>query len=229
MSLSNIELYYSQTPVHPNNNLRIIGEEAHHISKVMRHIAGDEVFATNGCGNIFKGQIVQQNDNEVIVEIIEKFSFENKFRNYVFCIPNLKNNSRLEFALEKSVELGITKFVLFNSERTIAKSFKIERFQKILISAMKQSLQSFLPEIISMSTIRDISKLDTKFVIFEQTADRYFDALSIDNNKEYYFIFGPEGGLSQTELNLFNKNDLYKLAENRLRTETAIIKLASSL
>jgi 16S rRNA (uracil1498-N3)-methyltransferase len=229
MNFSNIELYYCYAPGE-QNHLKIAGEEVFHILKVMRHVVGDEIFTTDGNGNIYKGQIAKLYKSEITVNIIEQFTFENKFRNYIFCIPNLKSTGRLEFALEKSVELGITKFVLFNSERTVSKSFRTERFRKILISAMKQSLQSFLPEIISACTIQDIAKLNAKKIVFEQNAGKVFDASLVNNETEdCYFIFGPEGGLSQIELNLFDQNSQYQLAENRLRTETAIVKLASIL
>jgi 16S rRNA (uracil1498-N3)-methyltransferase len=228
MSFSNIELYYSYPPGEQNNNLKIAGEEVFHILKVMRHVVGDEIFTTDGMGNIYKTQITELDKNEIETKIIEKFSFENKFQNYFFCIPNLKSTGRLEFALEKSVELGITKFVLFNSERTVSKSFRTKRLEKILISAMKQSLQPFLPEIIFTGTIQDIAKLSGRKLVFEQNASKAFDvSLVNDKSGDFYFIFGPEGGLSQIELNLFDHDSQYKLAENRLRTETAIVKLAS--
>lgn len=229
MVLSNIELYYCPSPDLQSGNLKIVGEEAFHILKVMRHALGDELFATDGKGSIYKTKINNVSREEVDSLILESFPFQNNFENYIVCIPNLRNNNRLEFALEKSVELGVTKFVLFNSERTISKSFKLERLEKILISAMKQSLRSFLPKILFTGSLEDISKLNSNKIIFEQNSNKYFDNSAINEKAENYFIFGPEGGLSDNELRLFDSENCYKLAENRLRTETAILKLASCL
>lgn len=227
--LSNIELYYTNPENIKNAELQIVGEEVHHIAKVMRHSPGDEVFVTDGVGNIYEGKIISLKNDLINVQITTVRKYEKNYENFVFCIPKLKSSDRLEFALEKSVELGITNFIIFNSERTISKSIKTHRLEKILLSAMKQSLRAFLPKIISTCAIEELSNLKGKKLVFEQSAAKYFVNFILNKNEKNYFIFGPEGGLSSNELELFNMEELYKLAENRLRTETAVIKCASTL
>lgn len=225
---SNIELYYSSSKNIFNEKIIIDGDEFLHIAKVMRHKMNEEIYSTDGEGNIFKGTISKIEKDYLEFSIIEKFKYQNKLKNIFFCIPKLKNSDRFEFALEKSVELGITNFIIFESGRTISKSKKIERWNKIMISAMKQSLRSFLPKI-ELNNLKDISDFEGNKFIFEQKSERYFAKSLVNLNEKNYFIFGPEGGFTLDELNLFDGNDFYNLAENRLRSETAILKCASFL
>ncbi len=227
--LSNIELYYTAPKNIKGTELIIKEEEIHHIKKVMRHSPGDILFVTDGVGNIYEGKIVSFTSDSIYVQIANKHNYFKTNDNIFFCIPKLKNSDRLEFGVEKSVELGIINFIIFDSERTISKSVKIQRLKKILLSAMKQSLRAYLPKIISTSSLEEISKLEGKKLVFEQSAPKYFVNSLVSNSENNYFVFGPEGGLSSKELELFGMEDLYKLADNRLRTETAIIKCASVL
>jgi 16S rRNA (uracil1498-N3)-methyltransferase len=224
--LSNIELYYTYSQNISNNKIIIEGEEYAHITKVMRHSEKDELYITDGNGKIYSGLINRINKTDIELEIGNILSYENKFRNIHFCIPKLKSNDRLEFALEKCTELGITNFVIFNSERTISKANKIERWKKILLSGMKQSLRSYLPKI----EVRDFNNIinfpGTK-AAFEQSASKKISEFKNNPDEAYYFIFGPEGGLSEKELNNFEVENIYKIFDSRLRTETAVVSAAA--
>ena len=227
--LSNIELYYTSPGNCKEDFIIIDGEEFKHIVKVMRHSAGDEVYVTNGAGQIFNGCIKDISKDYLTISINKIFNYENNLSGITFCIPKLKNPERFEFALEKSTEMGITNFIVYDAERSISKSAKIERWNKIILSAMKQSLRSFLPVISTSNSLKEICKLNGEKIIFEQNAEKSFIKFEVREGKKYYFIFGPEGGLTSKELGLFDKNKFHKLAENRLRTETAVVKCAALL
>ncbi len=231
-SLSDIELYFSPLKVE-NGFLKITGEECHHIKDVMRHNIGDEIFVTNGSGSIFKTRIEQINKKEIKAEVIEEKKYTNNFNKIIFCVPRLKSLDRFEFALEKCVELGITKFIVFESARTIAKGEKIERWQKILLAAMKQSLQAWLPEISYVKNYKQLFELDGIKIIFEQNSNQtftdYLKTKSTFAEANNYFIFGPEGGLTEDESRIQNAECRVKLTDNRLRSETAIVTAASIL
>ena len=92
---------------------------------------------------------------------------------------------------------------------------------------MKQSLRSYLPEIAVINSLKDICNIEGDKIILEQNSQKKISGLKINPEEKYYFIFGPEGGFTNEELELFDKNSLYSLADNRLRTETAVIKCAS--
>ncbi len=226
--LSDIELYFTQF-VQSNSHALIVDDEFKHITRVMRHTEGEEIYFTNGKGSIFKGNIFSIGKDNLNVSIKEQFNYENKFSNIIFCLPKLKSPDRFEFALEKCVELGITRFVVFNSSRTFTKGEKLERWNKILLAAMKQSLRCFLPVIENVVSFNELIKLPGEKIMFDQHAVKTLNELPLDKTQNYYFIFGPEGGLSETELNSTDEKNLFKLAENRLRTETAVIKCASVL
>jgi 16S rRNA (uracil1498-N3)-methyltransferase len=226
--LSNIELYYSANSI-KNNSIIIEGENFDHIVKVMRHADGDILYVTDGKGNIYESQINNIDKHSISVTPIKTFQYENVKHNIYFCIPKLKNPDRFEFALEKSTELGITNFIIFESKRSVSKGQKTDRWNKILLSAMKQSLRSYLPEIKVVNSLKEIFSFTGEIIGFEQNTPNKIADLKINPDRNYYLIFGPEGGLDREELHLFNPDNIYNLAENRLRAETAVIKVASLL
>jgi 16S rRNA (uracil1498-N3)-methyltransferase len=227
--LSGVELYYCPSEKIRGDNVDISGDDYKHIVKVMRHSIGDGVYITNGTGKIFLTEIKKIDKNSLTAFIKKIFDYENKMKNIFFCIPKLRYSDRFEFALEKCTELGVTNFIIFDSERSIHKSDKKERWEKIVLSAMKQSLKSYLPEITVINSLKDICNLEGNKIILEQNSEKKISGLKINLKEKYYFIFGPEGGFSNEELELFDKNSFYSLADNRLRTETAVIKCASIL
>jgi 16S rRNA (uracil1498-N3)-methyltransferase len=227
--LSNVELYYTPASSVKGSELFISGEESEHISRVMRHSVGDELYVTDGEGRIFLSGITELRKDLVRCEIFSERIYENRLKNIYFCLAKLKSTDRFEFALEKSVELGITNFIVFDSARTVPKGGKPERWQKVLISSMKQSLRSFLPVVSTASSIAEMMALPGEKIVFEQDAKLSFRQFRPQEDKNYYFIFGPEGGLDKKELSMFSEENSYFLTENRLRSETAVVTAASIL
>lgn len=226
--LSDVELYYSHQVY--EDKIIISDEEFHHIKDVMRHKVDDEINITDGKGKIYKCKINEIKKRELSCVVFDTYSYKNKLSNLTFCIPRLKNADRLEFALEKCVELGVNNFIVFDSERTVAKGDKTERWQKIVTSAMKQTLRAWLPKVSYCKSISDLIKLDGKKIFFEQNADTLFSSIV---NAEFYvqpstfLVFGPEGGFTSEELRVNNEEISVKLVENRLRSETAVVVAAS--
>src|SRR5690606_8481092 len=175
---SDLELYYS-VQSEGLNSFTLSGDEFKHIFKVMRHSVGDEIYITNGNGNIFLTVIKEIKKDSLAASVKETITYKNNFANIYFCIPKLKSTERLEIALEKSTELGITNFIIFNSERTFHKSSKIKRWQKIVLSAMKQSLRSFLPSIIEINSVDEILKYDGRKILLEQTTSNKITSLEL--------------------------------------------------
>jgi 16S rRNA (uracil1498-N3)-methyltransferase len=227
--LSNIELYYSHPDSFTGNSVKVIGEEFSHLTRVMRHKIDDDIYVTNGCGEIYTCRITDVDKTFLTAEILSIEIYGNKFQNIYFCIPKLKSPERFEFALEKCVELGITNFIIFESMRTVAKTNKVERWEKILLAAMKQSLRSYLPKIHSLTNFKNILELDGTKILFEQNAEKKLSELKLSDDKNYYFIFGPEGGLDKKEIELAGSENLFQLTENRLRSETAIVFAAAQI
>jgi 16S rRNA (uracil1498-N3)-methyltransferase len=225
--LSNIELYYTSPEFVKNEMITLYGEEFHHAINVLRNSNGDPLHITDGDGSIYKTEIVKITKSNLVAIIKENLKYKNNAANIWFCIPVLKNPDRLKFAFEKCVELGVTNFVLFSSKHTISKKLNPDKFQKTLLSAMKQSLRAFLPKIIS-ATFSEIIEFSGNKILFEQNSKNIFDG-NVNTNQQVYLLFGPEGGLDKSEIDLFSSENSYSLSTNRLRSETAIIKCASLL
>jgi len=227
--LSDVELYFSENV--NGNTLEVSGEEFHHIKDVMRHKIGDEIFVTDGKGVIYKTEIERFEKKSLLARIISTTSYPNKFSTITFCIPRLRSTDRFEFALEKCVELGITNFIVFDSQRTVAKGEKLDRWQKILTAAMKQSLRSWLPTVKYCKSVKEIIELDGKKIFFGQNATdsllNYFVSNHQPQITNHFFLFGPEGGFSNEELRVMSEEIKIKLTDNRLRSETAIVTAAS--
>lgn len=227
--LSGIELYYAPPSSRKDKKIIVQGAEVEHLLRVMRHTTEDEIYITGGKGTICRAVINNITKEMAEAKVIEEFYFHNRLSNIYFCIPRLKNPDRFETALEKCTELGITHFIIYESERSIPKGNKKERWEKILLSAMKQSLRSYLPDLALANSLRDIKSKEGTKILFLQEADKFFDITKINEGAKYYFIFGPEGDLTNEEKNLFIKDETYNLGNYRLRSETAIIKCASLL
>lgn len=230
--LSNAELFYSDQI--NQAHLIISGEEVHHIKDVMRFRTGDEIFITDGKGNIFKSVINAISKNNIQCSTNEVLHYPDYFSNFTFCLPRLRTQDRFEFALEKCVELGITSFIVFDSIRTVAKGEKLNRWNKVALSAMKQSLRAWLPKINHVKSVSDIATFKGKRIIFEQSANISFSEFlhnpSISTIQDhFYFVFGPEGGFADEEIAMTKKCSFVKLTGNRLRTETAIVAAAGIL
>lgn len=226
--LSNTELYYGAAD-EESSTLLISAEEFHHLSRVMRHRTGDEIFVTDGNGSIYRTVLAETGKDNAIVEIKERIRYDNPLQNITFCICRLKNPDRFEFALEKLTELGITSIIVYDSENTVSKADKKERWKKLLLSAMKQSLRSYLPDIKYYSALDEIMCLSGKHIIFEQNAEENLSSFSFNPSDHYYLIFGPEGGLTDREIGKAGKEYQLRLTTSRLRSETAIITVASYL
>ncbi len=228
-SLTNIELYVCSHLSEDEKTFEISGEEFHHSIKVMRHRIGDKIYATRGLGKIFEGRVTTIKESVLAAEITNVFTYKNDLENFTLCVPNLKNPERLKFALEKSVELGFTNFIIFNSKRTIAKKINLEKLNKVLLSAMKQSLRSFIPKITEASSVNDLLVIDDEMILFDQASKILLNDVEFYPAKNYRLIFGPEGSFTSDEIELLKPDKIIKLSNHRLRSETAIVKCASIL
>jgi 16S rRNA (uracil1498-N3)-methyltransferase len=232
---SDIELYFSNPNSVKGNSLLLEGDESKHAVKVMRHNPGDKIYATDGKGKIYRGLIQSIDEKIVEIDIFEKFEYPDNFQNIYFCLARTKSRDRFEFALEKSIELGITNFIIFQSDRTIAKGEKLERWNKISLSAMKQSLRSYLPNLRYVNSTDKLFNIDSDKVLFDQKSKLTLSDFISNNNlneiaqgdKKALFIFGPEGGFSDREEDMFSNSIKLRLTENRLRSETAVVTAAS--
>jgi 16S rRNA (uracil1498-N3)-methyltransferase len=155
-----------------------------------------------------------------------------------FCIglAVLKPISKLEFAIEKCTELGASRLMLFNSERSKDINLRFIRLNSVVRSAVKQSLQSKIPELAIAKRLEDVASqgyaYEEKIVLHEKSNDMVDDYLSgLKKRTSVIALVGPEGGFSGNEINfLIGKGfKSFSIGKSRLRSETATIKIASLL
>lgn len=227
--LSNIELYFTSSISEDEKNLQLTDDELHHCIKVMRNKIGDELFATDGKGKIFRGTISSISKAELKLEVLQVYSYENDLHRFTFCIPSLKNPERFKFAIEKCVELGITNFIFYSADHSINKKFNKERIEKIILAAIKQSLRAYLPSVSFIKSLKELLMREDEKILLDQLSESKLKDYQFSMDKKYILIFGAEGGFSENEFSILNDVTRLKLTDNRLRSETAIIKTASMI
>ena len=142
-----MELFYSNN-INKTALIILDSIESKHCIKVLRKSIGDEVDVVDGIGNLYKGVIELDNPRECHVKVLDSIKNYDKRDYYVhIAISPIKNNSRIEWFVEKSVEIGIDEISFINCERTLKHTVKTERIFKTAISAMKQTLKASLPKI----------------------------------------------------------------------------------
>ena len=203
-------------------------EESKHIIKVLRKKESDILFVTNGLGYLFKTEIALASDNKCTVNII---SFEkqesSKFHLHLAVAPT-KMNERYEWFLEKATEIGIHEITPIICEHSERKVIKTDRFQKIIESAMKQSLHYYLPKFNEPISFKDFIKSQKSGQLFiahcEETNKKTLKN-ELKPNEDVTILIGPEGDFSVKEIQLALENSFIpvSLGNTRLRTETAAI------
>ncbi|WP_374442598.1 16S rRNA (uracil(1498)-N(3))-methyltransferase [Epilithonimonas sp.] len=210
----------------------IDSDEQQHISKVLRMKAGEEIYVTDGNGNLAKGNLVFEG-KKVSLEVIDiqKDLPDFSLKLHIAIAPT-KNIDRIEFFVEKAVELGISEISLILTEKTERKNINIDKLRKQAISASKQSLRFHFPKVNEFTKFSDfIKNLDVENT-FVAHCNEHLERTSlnnIQNFESYTFLIGPEGDFSDREIQLLAEKGIkaVSLGNQRLRTETAGIFVAA--
>lgn len=233
--------YFYSPPENINSESVIIsGEEYNHLTHVMRKKIGDYIMIVDGEGNAYQSVIISIGKKQVEAKVLEKYKHHNEpERKLTLAVALLKNPSKYDFLVEKTVELGVYQIIPTLTQRTIPKTAKVERWQKLSIAAMKQSGRSYLPKILEpMDLVKLISLSDNyteKFIFHNIQVPKYniydFNSLHKLNLTNALIIIGPEGGFTDEEVELSANNGfkIVSLGTRRLRTETAAIVASTIL
>jgi|TARA_B110000444_G_scaffold226707_1_gene231428 16S rRNA (uracil1498-N3)-methyltransferase len=203
-------------------------EESRHLIKVLRKEINDIIFITDGRGNLFSAKIILQDSKKCQLKILKKES-QKKQHNYSLhiAIAPTKNMDRFEWFLEKATEIGVDEITPIICEKSERKKIKIERCEKIITSAMKQSLKFHKPKINQPILFKDFIKnknCEKKYIASCNEINR-----KILKDEEIYqsstILIGPEGDFTKSEVqDAVNNNFIHvSLGKSRLRTETAAI------
>jgi len=209
-------------------------EESKHIVKVLRKKEGDTIMITNGNGYLFTSEIKFASERKCEVSIIDtKFHEPSQYYLHLAVAPT-KMNDRYEWFLEKATEIGVNEITPLICERSERTNFKAERFEKILQSAMKQSLQYHMPKLnepVAFKAFVDASHKGQLFIAHCGETDKRLLKTEIKPKERITILIGPEGDFSVKEIQLaLQKNYVpVSLGNTRLRTETAAVVAAHSV
>ena len=223
--------YLSQ--FNPADEFFVLDEEtSKHVVNVLRMKNGDLLHLTDGKGNLVTAEITDNHKKKCLVKMKENGSRPRNSRKVTIAISLLKNSYRFEWFLEKATEIGISEIIPMLCERTDKQKFRIDRMQQILVSAMLQSQQCWLPKLYEPILFPD--------VIAQSTHQQKFIAHCIDDEKRnlvdlineslssQIILIGPAGDFTVAEVRLAIQHhfDAVSLGITRLRTETAGIAAA---
>lgn len=223
-----MQLFYNSEIKHGDTTFIFDKDESKHIVKVLRKKEGNNIFITNGLGYLFESEITSDSEKKCEVKITkETFQEPNSFYTHIAVAPT-KMNDRMEWFLEKATEIGIHEITPIICDHSERKVFKIDRAEKIIQAAMKQSLHFYLPKINEPITLSEFVKKEfdgQKFIAHcEETEKKSFQKEVLKNGK-ITILIGPEGDFSIKEINLARANQFIPvtLGNTRLRTETAAL------
>ena len=205
--------------------------EAKHAAKVLRKSIGEKILVTDGCGNRYTGLIEDAGKNELRASVIKHERFKAPNPEIELCLGLIRKRDRLEFAAEKATELGVTCISLFRGDHTEPFNVRLDRVEAAVLSAMKQSLRVYLPDVRVFDSLDELLNKD-----LDQTLLLQADANG-DNDTDIYesgsqhvmMVVGPEGGLSAREFDVLKDNNARRLTlgDYRLRAETAAMMMAA--
>lgn len=207
-------------------NYLLSEEESQHVAKVLRLDAGKEVYLCNGTGLKAVAVIELSHPKKTAVSIREFFPQEepNKIPVRIAIAPT-KNMDRLEWFLEKATELGIDRVTLLKCKNNERKMVKMDRLEKIVIAAMKQSQRTYKPLLEDLVPIQDFLKAHKGYIAhcYDELSEYKVNYLALTERKT--ILIGPEGDFTLDEVKLAADNGWTQLdlGKNRLRTETAAL------
>ena len=220
-----MELFYS---TNIDDNTILLDEiESTHCLRVLRHKIGDSIEVTDGIGHRYSG-IISAASKICKVEITEKHFEQPSIKQLHIAIAPPKSIDRFEWFLEKATEIGIHEITPIICDHSERKVYKIDRAEKIIQAAMKQSLHYYIPKINEPISFAQFVKSNIdgqKFIAHCEETDKKSFKNEVNKDEKVTILIGPEGDFSTKEINLAIENEFIPvtLGNTRLRTETAAL------
>lgn len=229
-----MQLFYH--PIIENNTLEFIfpADESKHIAKVLRKSPGDILQITNGRGDLFQAEITLADHKKCKAKIISTRTYPPAPYQLHMVVAPTKLNDRFEWFLEKATEIGVHEITPIICDRSERKVIKMDRMEKVVQSAMKQSLNTYLPKLNEAISFKE-------YINRPKDGDLFIAHCEEDHKKELFhsvrpkqntiILVGPEGDFSNAEILLALKKGFKAVAlgETRLRTETAAVVACTTM
>ena len=226
------ETRYFYVP-HAERSNELPAEESAHASRVLRLESGDEVFLIDGAGCFFKAQLTLVTKSRCLYDIVERLPQEKTWRGRIaIAMAPTKVIDRVEWTLEKATEIGVDEFSLLNCAFSERRNVKLERLDKIVVAAVKQSRKAWKPLLNDIQSFEHFVKQPRKGVKYIahcyaeiDKKDLYNELTQLNCDEEVTILIGPEGDFSIEEVRLAMSQGYVSvsLGQSRLRTETAAL------
>lgn len=213
------------------HQLELPTDEATHATRVLRLKSGDEMFLMDGAGTFYRAEVTLVNNKKCLYEIRETMPQEKTWNgNIHLAIAPTKMTDRIEWLVEKATEIGFDDITFLNCRFSERKVLRIDRIEKIVVSAMKQSRKPWIPQVHEMMPFTDFVKANhtgKKYIAhcYEEIVrnDLFDELLSTNTPNDITVMIGPEGDFSidEVELAMSHGFESISLGNSRLRTETA--------
>lgn len=230
-----LSLFYLPVYDPAQSEITLDEDTSKHVVQVLRMKVGDQLQLTDGKGNLVTGKITDDHKRKCKVRVQGTGHKAHDVRSITIGISLLKNSSRFEWFLEKATEIGVSQIIPLVCERTEGQKFRLDRMQNLLVSAMLQSKQNWLPDLKEPVLFKN--------VVVESNHDQKFIGHCLEDNKQSLaevanplvmtkiILIGPEGDFTEAEIRLAleHKFTPVTLGSTRLRTETAGVVAATLL
>lgn len=229
-----MQLFYNSSINENSTSFIFDKEESKHIIKVLRKKDGDILFVTNGLGYLFKTAITLASDSKCNVSILSFEKMASSLHPLHLVVAPTKMNDRYEWFLEKATEIGIQEITPIICDRSERKVINKERFEKIILTAMKQCNASYLPKLNEAISFKDFIKQEFDGILLiahcEETDKKSLKSV-LEKNTKTTILIGPEGDFSEKEIEAALANNFIPvtLGNTRLRTETAAVVACHSV
>lgn len=217
----------------------ITGDEAKHISRVLRMKKGDEVTLCDGEGTFYEAVLVDFDEKSVTANILSQRVAETEPRVKITLYQGVPKNPKLETIVQKAVEIGVVRVIPVDTKRCVAKldkSEKIDRLQKIALEAAKQSRRGIVPVVCPTISFKDAvseaKKADLSIIPYEEETKNSLKSVLVGKAPQTVAIMiGPEGGFDKDEIEHAMANGItpVTLGKRILRTETAGLAVSSAV
>jgi 16S rRNA (uracil1498-N3)-methyltransferase len=233
--MMSIPFFYIENEAVTDQILTLSEDTSRHVVQVLRMQEGDMLQLTDGKGMLLKAVLQTAHKKHAVVSILETAHQSPPEQEVIIAVSLLKNTARIEWFLEKAVELGVRKIIPLLCARTEKMQFRHDRAKQIAISAMLQSRQCFLTEITAPLTYEELL-LKTDLTVYPQKLIAHclpeekttIMQVAVNPFSKVMMLIGPEGDFTKQEISLALEKDFkpVSLGENRLRTETAALTAA---
>lgn len=230
-----MQLFYNERLTNGNSEILFDKEESRHIGKVLRKKEGDRLFITNGNGSIFEAQLLSVNPKQCLAKVLNIDKQRPLPYSLHLAVAPTKLNDRYEWFLEKATEIGISEITPIICDHSERKVIKHERYEKILQSAMKQSLKAYLPKLNGLVSFKEfisgVSENSHNFIAHCEDSEKQSLKSHLTSEGKILILIGPEGDFSEKEIEMALKKgfDPISLGQSRLRTETAAVVACHSV